>query len=269
MTLADAHIHLFAGGYPGRFGALFPRGGELRVYEAFRRAYQVRRALVVGYEGQPWSRGNNQYLARLAARHAWIAPLAYCTLSRFPRARQIGTWRQKGFAGLSWYITSQNEEDTLRNSPQEVWKMLNAWRAVISVNTTAETAGRLHEIFSRLPETRILVSHLGLPGQLPGARKHLPPVLKLASLPHVGIKLSGAYACGAFPHPGLKGLLSDLRNAFGEQRLFWGSDFSPALDQVTFEQTVAPFAEMSWNNPADVFSRNLTRILGRVRRASA
>lgn len=269
MTLADAHIHLFAGGYPGRFGVLFPRGEELRIYEAFRRVYQVRRALVVGYEGQHWSRGNNRYIERLAARHAWIAPLAYCALSRVLRARQISTWRQKGFVGLSWYITSQNEEDALRNSSQEVWKMLNAWRAVISVNATAGTAGRLHEIFSRLPETRILVSHLGLPGRLPGARKHLLPVLKLASLSHVGVKLSGAYACEAFPHPGLDGLLSDLRNTFGERRLFWGSDFSPALDHVTFEQTVATFTEMSWRNPADVFSGNLARILGRVRPACA
>lgn len=267
MTLADAHIHLFAGGYPGRCGVLFPRGGELRVYEAFRRAHRVKRALVVGYEGQPWSRGNNRHLERLAARHNWISPLAYCTLTRVPRAREIAAWRKKGFAGLSWYIASRKEEAVLRACPDEVWRTLNSWRAVISVNAPAEATGFLREIFSSLPETRILMSHLGLPGRLPGARAHLRPVLRLASLPHVGVKLSGAYACGPFPHTGLCGLVSDLRNAFGEERLFWGSDFSPALDEVTFEQTVAAFAAMSWSHPDDVFSRNLTRVLARVRPA--
>lgn len=266
MKLADAHIHLFAAGYPGRYGALFPKGGETAMYESIRRVHDVACALVVGYEGEPWSQGNNRYIARLAATRSWIAPLAYCPAARAPRAPQLRTWRRSGFAGVSWYVTSSHEAEILSACSEEAAALLNDWQAIVSVNCPPDVAEILGPLFARLPETRILLSHLGLPGRLPAARANLGPVLRLASLPHVGVKISAAYACNAHPHPGLAGLVTPLRRAYGESRLYWGSDFSPALDEVTFAQAVSAFSGLAWERPEDVFSLNLRRLIGRVRR---
>ncbi len=266
MKLADAHMHLFAAGYPGRYGALFPKGGETAMYESIRRVHDIACALVVGYEGEPWSRGNNRYIARLAATRSWMAPLAYCSSASAPGVAHLRKWRGAGFAGVSWYVSNPREAEIVSACSDDAAALLNDWRAIVSVNCPPEVAEVLHPLFARLPETRILLSHLGLPGLLPGARANLGPVLRLASLPHVGVKVSAAYACNAHPHPGLTGLVAPLRRAFGESRLYWGSDFSPALDDVTFSQTVAAFSGLAWESPEEVFSLNLRRLIGRVRR---
>ena len=51
--LADSHIHLFENGYQN--------SGEntLESYLAIIEKFAISRALVVGYEGEPWAVGNN------------------------------------------------------------------------------------------------------------------------------------------------------------------------------------------------------------------
>jgi len=100
MKLADSHIHLFRNGYPGRYGALFPKGGEPAAYEAIRKAHSIELALVVGYEGEPWCRGNNRYLAALVISRPWMVPLAFCRADREPRVATLLSWWRRGFAGL-------------------------------------------------------------------------------------------------------------------------------------------------------------------------
>jgi len=142
---------------------------------------------------------------------------------------------------------------------------LNSRRAIISVNCPSHLVEKLRLLFGRLGNTRILLSHLGMPGAMRSARKKLQPVLGLAALPHVGVKLSGVYACNDHPHPGLCELLEDLLRAYGGSRLYWGSDFSPALDVVTFAQTLMAYRALSRRVPAEVFARNLQDVIRRVR----
>jgi hypothetical protein len=46
MPSADAHVHLFAGGYAGTHGLL----DEVRLYEQLRLKFGIECALIVGYE---------------------------------------------------------------------------------------------------------------------------------------------------------------------------------------------------------------------------
>lgn len=54
------------------------------------------------------------------------------------------------------------------------------------------------------------------------------------------MKLSGFYALAApshdFPHTQAWGYVETLLEAFGVERLLWGSDFSPALSHLSFPQ---------------------------------
>jgi L-fuconolactonase len=263
LKLADSHIHLFEQGYPGRYDALFP-AGDLPIYEKIREAHGIGRALVVGFEGEPWARGNNRYIARLAKDRPWIVPLTYsdpsCDLTK---SKLEEAWVQ-GFAGLSLYTFKREEVDILNTLPPEAIDSLNEHRAIISLNSTPEIAGKMRPFFERLPSTRILLSHLGMPEGMTGAIRQLRPVLALADLPHVGIKVSGAYALNSYPHSGLRALVGKLQAAFGESRLYWGSDFCPALDSVSFTQTLElglPTGFLSRR----IFEGNLQRIINRVK----
>ena len=260
MKLADSHIHLFRNGYPGRYGSLFPKGGEVAVYEAIRQVHGIGRALVVGFEGEPWSRRNNRYLATLAPSHSWMAPLAFCPASRAPRRETLLSWWRLGFVGISIYVSNLYEAEMIAGWPADIVKTLNDRRAIISMNCPSEQGEKLRCFFERLGNTRILLSHLGLPGTMRSAPKMLKPVLGLATIPHVGVKLSGGYACNDFPHDGLRALVGDLLQSYGGSRLYWGSDFSPALDCVTFAQTIEPFR----GSPEEIFSRNLQTAISRV-----
>lgn len=266
LPLADSHIHLFASGYPGRYGPLFPRGGEVTFYESIRRIHSVHRALVVGYEGHSWAAGNNLYLARLVKSHSWMTPLAFAPCAVEPTPARLRAWWKEGFAGLSLYVPTLAEARQVAAWTSHSTDALNARRAILSINAPGAVVGTLRPFFERLSETRILLSHLGLPGSLPAASKNLSPVLDLGDLSHLGVKFSAAYACNAYPHPGLGKILQALLDRFGPNRLYWGSDFSPALDDVTFSQTIEAIRGFTDGNTRAIFSRNLLAAIRRVRK---
>ena len=62
----------------------------------------------------------------------------------------------------------------------------------------------------------------------------------LAQRDHVAVKFSGLYGVSDpahdFPHAAAQPFVDVLLDAFGPARLLWGSDFSPALDFVSFAQ---------------------------------
>jgi len=219
MPVADAHIHFFADGYPGTYGALFPGGGELAIYQAIRSVHQIERALVVGYEGEPWAEGNNSYIAELARKHSWMTPLAYCPASRPLTVRQCEQWWNEGFFGLSLYLANAEEAAAVLAWPDEVMSALNDRQALVSVNVPAIHCKILRPFCERLPEARILFSHLGLPEPI---LEKPYPILQYAQLPHVGVKLSAFYACSGYPHTILAPLMEALYGHFGPRRLYWG-----------------------------------------------
>jgi predicted TIM-barrel fold metal-dependent hydrolase len=119
----------------------------------------------------------------------------------------------------------------------------------------------------------VLISHLGLPGRYASppsrnaARKILSPLCALAKQPHVGVKLSGLYAISdpshAYPHRSAHPFLRQLYDDFGPKRLYWGSDFSPALEHVSFAQMIDPLFELGWstNDLKNIMHDNLTRAI--------
>ena len=80
FSKADAHIHLFEGGYQG--GSLTSRPGvevdELLCYQSLMKDHHIEAALVVGFEGDAFCRQNNDFVAELIPYHPWMYALAYC-----------------------------------------------------------------------------------------------------------------------------------------------------------------------------------------------
>ena len=76
---ADAHLHLFQPGYVAELPENCRRAqpDEATLYSALAQQHGVQQALVVGYEGEAWAAGNNQYLAKVLAGHAWLRPVAF------------------------------------------------------------------------------------------------------------------------------------------------------------------------------------------------
>lgn len=100
----------------------------------------------------------------------------------------------------------------------------------------------------RHPETTIVVDHLGLqqpfeppPPADPWAE--LPAVLALAELPNVAVKVTGACTLSHEPYPfaDLWDPLARLFDAFGFDRLLWGTDWTRAVELITYRDGVDAF----------------------------
>jgi len=80
------------------------------------------------------------------------------------------------------------------------------------------------------PGLRLAVDHLGLTGRATDAAvaPEIAALLPLAGLPNVSVKLTAVpcYSTEDSPYPALHPFLRQLYDAFGPERLFWGSDLS-------------------------------------------
>ena len=273
MKFADAHLHLFRQGYADRYGAAWANPHELELYETFRRVHGIERGLVIGYEGQPKFRGNNHDLAAWARKHSWITPLAFLSVTTPATLKLFEARLRQGFAGLALYVMTAREAERLNRWPLAAFQWLNQHRQILSLNARPEVLAHLKPFLAKLDQCPTLISHLGLPGRyaappsLREARKILQPLLSLAKLPHVGVKLSGLYAVSqpshAYPHHSAHPFIRQLYDDFGPKRLYWGSDFSPALEHVSFPQTIDALFQLGW--PAADLQRimhgNLTELI--------
>lgn len=239
MRRFDSHIHLFEHG----FGGDRPAGAELVQYERLRTVAGIDAALVVAYEGQGFA-GNNAYVLELAAVRGWIIPFVYLHLPGSGAEgvvppgsvqKQVEKAIAGGARGLALYVEPGSGD--LADVPRSAWTVIEESGAALSVNAPARVWAEAKSWLSA-HNVPVLVSHMGLPG--PGSAAEggvnedmLQPVLALAEFPHVAVKLSGAYAIDPrAPHVGAAPVVRRILDAFGTERVCWGSDFSPALTAV-------------------------------------
>ena len=248
---ADAHIHLFEGGYRGELLANLPstRIDEVAHYESLMRQHDIRQALVVGYEGEPWCATNNLFLASLIAqsRRPWIRPAAYFDPKELS-VDALESWRSRGFVGVSLYLFTDASAAALDSVPQPVWTWLADHRWLVTVNSRGAWWSAWQSVLAKNPEIRLIASHLGQPPAqgapitLDQARWNMADTLRLSEHPQVCIKLSGLYALSDpaydYPHAAAWPYIQIVLEFFGADRVVWGSDYIPALTWLSFPQTI-------------------------------
>ena len=106
----------------------------------------------------------------------------------------------------------------------------------------------LLELARRHPNTQVVIDHVGLvqpqePPAPPEPFADLANVLALAECDNVAIKISGACTLSQqpFPYPDIWEPLARVFDAFGFDRCLWGTDWTRALNILTYEQGVESF----------------------------
>lgn len=108
--------------------------------------------------------------------------------------------------------------------------------------------GLFRELAERHPNTQLVIDHLGLD------QPHAPPVpqnpfsdlddvLSLAVLDNVAIKISGACTLSQqpFPFADVWGPLGKIFEVFGFERCMWGTDWTRAVNLLTYREGVESF----------------------------
>jgi len=93
--------------------------------------------------------------------------------------------------------------------------------------TDPESLPVIHRLCERHPETPVVIDHfarLGAGGR--ADRERLDQLLALAEFPRTFVKTSAFYALSAdgAPYTDLAPMFREVRDAFGSERLMWGSD---------------------------------------------
>jgi predicted TIM-barrel fold metal-dependent hydrolase len=124
-----------------------------------------------------------------------------------------------------------------------------AGRAGVPVNIMSTS--KMHvvgELARRNPNTQLVIDHVGMeqprhPPAPPAPWADLSNVVAMAAFDNVAIKISGActMAHEPFPYPDIWEPLGKLFKAFGFERCLWGTDWTRAINVLTYEQGVEAF----------------------------
>jgi len=171
---------------------------------------------------------------------------------------QVATWRdQPGMLGLRWTVLHEPARTMIAERTLDpLWAECEKHGVPVSLLCT-DSLKDLDGVATRFPGLRITVDHLGGRGGMTtlkdeAAMVHIPDLLALATHRNVAVKATGApgYSAEAYPHQKMLGYLHQIYDAFGADRMFWGTDITKM--KCTWRECVTMFTEhMPWLREAD------------------
>jgi predicted TIM-barrel fold metal-dependent hydrolase len=251
MTIIDAQVHIWAPETPER-----PYAKE--------DASKPHRPVPLGYEGllsemesagvdrailvpPSWEGYRNDYALEAAQKY----PRRFAVMGKVPlndsaSKPRLATWlRQPGMLGFRISFRHSGTHSWLDDGTAD-WFWSDCERYDIPVMIFAPFAvAQIGKIAERHLGLRVIVDHMGLNVQWKG--KDLAPgvdvLLKFARLPNVAVKASclPCYVDEPYPFPTLHSQIKRAVDAFGPQRIFWGTDLSQL--PCSYRQAVTLFTE--------------------------
>ncbi|UUX49273.1 amidohydrolase family protein [Nisaea acidiphila] len=177
---------------------------------------------------------------------------------------EMAVWRSRpGMLGLRcMFLEGEDKRRLHENELGWFWQAAERHGIPVTVLAT-DSLGLLGEIAARHPELRLSIDHLGGRGgnttlKDDAAMVHMPELLRLARLPNVAVKVTGApgYSAETYPYPKMQAYVRQVFDAFGPDRMFWGTDISKM--PCSWTECVTMFTEeMPWLRGED-----LVRVMG-------
>ena len=236
MTIIDAQVHIWPPETPQR---PYVKEDASKPHRAIPLTYEnlleemavagVDRAILVP---PSWEGYRNDYALEAAQKYSD----RFAVMGKVPlndpasKLRLAGWLKQPGMLGFRISFRHSGTHSFLDDGTAD-WFWADCERYDIPVMIFAPFAvAKIGEIAERHPGLRVIVDHMGLNTQWKG--KDLAPgvdvLLKFARLPNVGVKVSclPCYVDEAYPFPTLHRQIRRVVDAFGAQRIFWGTDLS-------------------------------------------
>jgi len=187
-------------------------------------------------------------------------PNRLSVLGNFPLDREeshalVADWKQQpGMLGLRFTFQQPHQQAWPTDGTME-WLWTAAAQAGVPVGLAAGNfIPAVGQIAEKHPGVRLIVDHLGRTGgtQDAAAFANLSDLLALAKFPNVAIKATGApsYSSAPYPFSNIHDYLHQVYDAFGPQRMFWGTDITRM--PCSWRQCVTLFTEeLPWLSEGD------------------
>ena len=275
MPIIDSQVHAYEQNHPGR-----PWQGTLTGPEHVTGDEMVAAMDTVGVDGailvSPFSmyRYDASYVIEVYKAHPGRFGLVKPVDVADPAvAETIADWKATpGTVGIRLML---NREGMPTDAADPGLNRVLAAAARHSLPVNMMATGRLEQakaLAARNPNSRLVIDHLGLPQpQQPPAPPQpfadLPKLLALAPHANVAVKISGACTLShqPFPYPDIWDPLRRIFDAFGIDRCLWGTDWTRAVNVLSYRDGVEAFRvtdRLSDGERATLMGGALSRVYG-------
>lgn len=249
MLIVDAQIHLWKNNKPTNF-ANHRQITDYTAADALREMDEggVNAALI---HPPSWDPDSNALAVEAAQAH----PNRFAILGNFPldqpesRAKVMEMKSRPGVRGLRFALLRPHQQTWLTDGSLD-WLWAAAERAQLPI---ALLGPGLFEVIGTIAERhrglKLIIDHFGRPD---AAWSNLPDLVAAAKHPNVALKATGApsYSSEPYPHRDIHGHIRKLYDAFGPERMFWGTDITRM--PCPWKQCVSMFTEeMPWLSGRD------------------
>jgi predicted TIM-barrel fold metal-dependent hydrolase len=256
MQIVDAQIHLWGSGLPSNLAH--------RQVTEFTTAEAVSLMDEGGIDAAvihppSWDPGSlDMAFAAVRDYPGRFAIMGSLALDGADSASLVAKWKQQpGMLGLRYTFLHEPARAWLRDGVLD-WLWAAAERADVPIAMLATDSFReIDAIAERHPGLRLTIDHLGGRGgntdlKDAAAMTHMPGLLALAKHANVAVKATGApgYSSEAYPFPAMHTYLRQIYDAFGPERMFWGTDITKM--PVSWRQCATMFTEeLPWLSGED------------------
>lgn len=137
--------------------------------------------------------------------------------------------REQGFGGTRLFPSREADLSVLAARAQDpLWRRAEELGVCFIVLVSAEDLSALEPIIERFPNVKVVIDHLGrVPVDEAPPQPLLGNLLRLARFPAVYVKVSaiGDRSKSPYPHKDTFSTISRIHDAFGPQRLMWGTNY--------------------------------------------
>ncbi|MET7319614.1 amidohydrolase family protein [Streptomyces sp. NPDC005549] len=273
MKITDAQVHIWAASTPERpwpKRAAPHRPVPFTAEDLIREMNEagIDRAVVIppSFEGDR----NDLALAAAAANPGRIGIMGRLDPNADDAREQVEHWReQPGMLGMRFTFSQPSAQELLASGSLEwVWEAAEKNGIPLMVNASHSQIALLERLATQFPMLRLTVDHLGLiSGQKDEeAFSRLDQLLELAKYDNVAVKASAlpGYSTDTYPYSSLHPYIRRVYDAFGAQRMFWGTDITRM--PISYRQMVTLFTEeIPWLTDEDkewIMGRGICEWLG-------
>lgn len=250
VRITDAQIHLWTNGLapPHHWRAPY------RIEDALRDMKEAGIDSVLNHPPN-WDPDSNSYAARAAEQH----PERFATLGWFHLDDAADEscidelMKMPGMRGMRFILPLPGTVALLNAGRLEwLWSAANERALPVGLFVMPQQIGIVGGIAARYPRMRLLIDHMGVPpfAKLPQAGEFVDALLGLARHPNVAVKASAVPGMATDPYPfaSTHDVLRRTFDAFGAERMFWGTDFTRM--------------HCSWRECVDLFVKELDWLKG-------
>jgi predicted TIM-barrel fold metal-dependent hydrolase len=257
MRIVDAQIHIWSGGLPSNMA--HRQVTEFTAQEAIDLMDEGGVDAAVIHPPSWGARDDQLAEEAVQAYPARVAIKGKVPLDQGDQRSRVATWRSTpGHLGLRYGFLRDPERTWLADGTLD-WLWAAAEQAGVPIAMLAtDSLSEIGRIAERHPGLRLTIDHLGGRGgnttlKDDAAMEHMPELLKLARYPNIAVKATGApgYSSGSYSFASMHPYLKQVFEAFGPERMFWGTDITKM--PCSWRQCITMFTEeLPWLSGRDL-----------------